>query len=275
MMVCASFTRVMTSDFRSDFKRRQQQRVFKNVLRHFVLESQDEFKRWRKIDWLSLSNEYEAQREASMTEVERENWRKACTTLSKDYVKSVLSPLPSPIEAILVDSKRILIKRDDLLRLERSNVNGNKARKVLALSEMLTDEEFPEAVVSYGGPQSNAMLAIAAVVASKNEKMDINDGSRKRFIYYTKKLPRYLRKQPNGNLLRAQSLGMELIELPNDRYQELFGGSNGGPVVPPVDLEPPEQDSIWIPQGGAFQAAIPGAKRLAKEICLFWVRNPT
>jgi 1-aminocyclopropane-1-carboxylate deaminase/D-cysteine desulfhydrase-like pyridoxal-dependent ACC family enzyme len=38
---------------------------------------------------------------------------------------------------------------------------GNKARKLWALSR-LPPGEFPTQVVSYGGPQSNSMLALAA-----------------------------------------------------------------------------------------------------------------
>lgn len=267
MIVSAGFSKGISSIRRcvgSEFNKEQ------SALKHFSADSRGDFRVWRKIDWISLAEKYEVQREKSTSVIDKEVWRKACTTLSKDYLQSVLSPFPSPIEAILLDQKRILIKRDDLLRLKRSNASGNKARKMLVLSEMIKDEDFPEALVSYGGPQSNAMLALAAIVASKNESTKHNS-KKKRFIYYTKKLPRYLRKQPNGNLLRAQSLGMEIIELPNNQYQQLFGGPNGGSIMPPAELEPPSTDSIWIPQGGAFQAAAPGTKRLAKEISLFWV----
>lgn len=188
--------------------------------------------------------------------------------------KAVASPYPSPMEAILVHNRRILIKHDDLLRLPGSNASGNKARKMLALSLISTDE-FPDAVVSFGGPQSNAMVSIAAIVAAKNVDIDPSSDERKRFIYYTKKLPRYLRKQPNGNLLRAKSLGMELIEMSHDEYRNIFGGPSGGSSQPPAELDPPiltnGGKSLWVPQGGAFEAAALGIRSLAQEIAMFWV----
>lgn len=69
----------------------------------------------------------------------------------------------------------------------------------------------------------------------------------KRFVYYTKKLPRFLRKQPSGNLFRAKSLGMEVVELSQEEYVNLFGGDFGGSPTPPPGLAPPlESDSIWV-----------------------------
>jgi hypothetical protein len=177
--------------------------------------------------------------------------------------QAVFSPeSPSPVQLVLVRDRLVYIKRDDLLHLRHSNVSGNKARKMFALNE-LSVEEFPDVIVSYGGPQSNAMLSLAAIVNAKDrqalekisgssnqfeesqdnvvigdrwmgledstetdqyrdserdpddDSMDLSNSKEstsrlKRFIYYTKKLPRYLRNQPNGNLLRALSLGMEL-----------------------------------------------------------------
>ena len=110
---------------------------------------------------------------------------------------------------------------------------------MLYFHEIPSEEEpvFPSVVVSYGGPQSNAMLALAATVHWK----------KKRFVYYTKKLPRWLRKTPSGNFLRALSLGMELREVEYGEYSDLFGGVDGGSSVPPSGLEPPIfGDSLWV-----------------------------
>lgn len=175
---------------------------------------------------------------------------------------------PSPVETILVKGRRVYLKRDDLLRLERSGVIGNKARKLYALNA-IPPSNFPACVVSYGGPQSNAMLALAAVVHSKNGagfaathirdddgianpvKMPSPETSfdpgRKRFIYYTKTLPRFLRQQPSGNLFRAKSLGMELVELKPKDYHDLFRTESGGRPKPPAGLTPPVVgDSLWV-----------------------------
>lgn len=64
------------------------------------------------------------------------------------------------------------------------------------------------------------MLALAAVVQFQNMRLGLgnDDSMRKRFVYYTKKLPRFLRNQPSGNLFRAMSLGTEIMELSPQEY---------------------------------------------------------
>ncbi|CAJ1934476.1 unnamed protein product [Cylindrotheca closterium] len=226
---------------------------------------------------------------------------------------SIRETKPSPVEEKLIAGRRVYIKRDDLLRLHGSQISGNKARKLLAMNEVPYNE-FPSCLVSYGGPQSNSMLALAALVNYKNrqasvenhkqntqnenddsnstssagssnekgngdkedtvEKCDTSDQMLKRFVYYTKKLPRFLRTQPSGNLFRAKSLGMEIIELSQDEYASFFGGDYGGSPTAPVRLVPPIQgDSLWVPQGGAFGMASVGARVLAKELVDFWTKE--
>ena len=191
--------------------------------------------------------------------------------MEKVDLRPITSPYkPSPVEVVTVRGKEVYVKRDDLLRLENSNVSGNKARKMFALNQ-IPAEAFPKHVVSYGGSQSNAMLALAAVVQSKNmdamgldrdpendgEEGDMQDDTEesqqrqglpeKRFIYYSKKLPRFLRKNPSGNYFRAKTLGMEMIELSNDEYNTLFGGDSGGKPDAPVGLETPvDGESVWV-----------------------------
>lgn len=64
------------------------------------------------------------------------------------------------------------------------------------------------------------MLALAAVVSFQNEQLGFGSGDpkQKRFVYYTRKLPRFLRSQPTGNLYRAMSLGTEIRELSRYEY---------------------------------------------------------
>ena len=250
-------------------------------------------------------------------------------------------PKPSPIERLLIRDRIVYMKRDDCLHLPGSNISGNKARKFLSLNNLPADE-FPDAIVSYGGPQSNAMVALAAIVSSKNaeltvgesnyssssnssngEQIDLQNGMvgdlfweldvlddeiqlrrkdeddggytklsstnnsqasstsstttestdvpKKRFIYYTKPIPRYLRKNPSGNLLRALALGCEIRTLPHDEYARLFGGLHGGSSLAPADLDPPiAGKSLWVPQGGACSIAKPGGDVLATEIIDYW-----
>lgn len=252
-----------------------------------------------------------------------------------DNETHVKYPKPSPIERLLIRDRIVYMKRDDCLHLPGSNISGNKARKFLSLNNLPADE-FPETIVSYGGPQSNAMVALAAIVSSKNaeltvgesnsnsnngEQIDLQNGMvgdlfweldvlddeiqlrrkdeaeggytklpltnnsqaststttestdvpKKRFIYYTKPIPRYLRKNPSGNLLRALALGCEIRTLPHDEYTRLFGGLHGGSSLAPADLDPPlEGKSLWVPQGGACSIAKPGSDVLATEIIDYW-----
>ena len=240
-------------------------------------------------------------------------------------------PSTSPVECLLIRDRLVYIKRDDVLHLPSSNISGNKARKFLSLNN-IPAIDFPNVVVSYGGPQSNAMVALAAIVSSKNAELtgekvqnetitnidemngesdlfwqlnvsekDLNDEEedttvnerpsfssdelefidqeidttkpKKRFIYYTKTLPRYLRKYPNGNFLRAMTLGMEIRTVSHEEYNVLFGGLHGGSVMAPADLDPPEPGSLWLPQGGACSIAQPGSNVQAKEIIDYWANN--
>mmetsp|Transcript_20040 Transcript_20040/g.49867 ORF Transcript_20040/g.49867 Transcript_20040/m.49867 type:complete len:561 (-) Transcript_20040:103-1785(-) len=183
---------------------------------------------------------------------------------------------PSPVEIKEIRNKRVYVKQDDQLRLSGSGISGNKARKMWTLNE-IPAHQFPSCLVSYGGPQSNSMLALAAVANFKNRELLLNNNESidenmtnssslpVRFVYYTKKLPRFLRKQPNGNFFRALSLGMELVEISHEEYARLFEHPDGKP-----GLEPPCANSLWVPQGGAFPPAREGAEKLAQEIVDYW-----
>jgi 1-aminocyclopropane-1-carboxylate deaminase/D-cysteine desulfhydrase-like pyridoxal-dependent ACC family enzyme len=97
------------------------------------------------------------------------------------------------------------IKRDDEKNItgdkNQNIISGNKTRKLLELSKK---KPFPKVVVSYGGAQSNSMLAIAKVVANSDHG---------KFLYLTKALPKFLKNTPNGNLKVAISLGMQVIHI--------------------------------------------------------------
>jgi 1-aminocyclopropane-1-carboxylate deaminase len=196
------------------------------------------------------------------------DWNKEAVGVLSDESKWTQ---PSSVDVTVIQDRLVYVKRDDHLRLQGSQIAGNKARKMLALNNL---KDFPLCVVSYGGPQSNAMVALAAVVNFQNIKQGIDDHHdphRCRFIYYTKKLPKFLRNQPTGNLFRAKMLGIEMIELPPEEYRTLFGGKWGANTHAPQGLTPPVPgDSLWIPQGGSSGMAHAGTRLLAQEICEFW-----
>jgi hypothetical protein len=218
---------------------------------------------------------------------------------SQKQQQQTSSPSPSPVEVLTIRGRTIHIKQENLLRLSGSGISGNKARKMWTLNEVSVSD-FPKCLVSYGGPQSNSMLALAAITNYKNRKLAEeekegttimnNNGSKNnndndhdnnistsapiRFVYYTKKLPRFLKNQPNGNLFRALSLGMELKELSREEYSNLFehrsedndGGGGREGKRPPMGLTAPAPDSLYVPQGGAFSSALVGVNRLSEEI---------
>ncbi len=218
-------------------------------------------------------------------------------SLTEPTSKNKRQTPPSPVETKTIRNRSVHVKHDDQLRLVGSGISGNKARKMWTLNE-IPSHKFPSCLVSYGGPQSNSMLALAAVANYKNrellgdamnennnndddddddENSDNNDTSKQtstplpvRFVYYTKTLPRFLRKQPNGNFFRALSLGMELVEVSQEDYANMFehGVDMELDGMPP--MEAPCENALWVPQGGAFPPARQGAQRLAQEIVDYW-----
>jgi hypothetical protein len=114
---------------------------------------------------------------------------------------------------------------------------GNKRWK---LQHWINQDDFPAGsfLVSYGGYQSNAMLALAQLARMK----------RIGFVYYTKSLPPSPTTTlettsaaaeagalfPNSNLAHALALGMQIKSLPEVDYGLLFGdGHHDAATVPP------------------------------------------
>ena len=77
----------------------------------------------------------------------------------------------------------------DYARCTLPGVCGNKARKLRDLCAM---DELPP-LVSHGGSQSNAMLALASLAAQRDVP----------FTYHMKPIPRWLQEKPTGNLAAA------------------------------------------------------------------------
>jgi len=147
----------------------------------------------------------------------------------------------SPLSKIILDKREFLVKRDDLID---PYLAGNKYRKLYTL--LNTSSEKYSTIISYGGTQSNAMLAIAAMCKQKNWK----------FIYYTKPLGMRQKKQMNGNYANALSLGMQHEEITEELYRDFIASLS-------VTLE---EKTFLIDQGGAVQAAKEGLEVLADEI---------
>ncbi len=147
----------------------------------------------------------------------------------------------SPISKIILEGREFFVKRDDLID---PCLAGNKYRKLYTL--LNTPNNTYNTIISYGGTQSNAMLALAAMCRKKKWK----------FIYYTKKLSATQKNEHEGNYAHALKLGMQHVEIENDYYKEFIAS---------LRLHVNEK-TVLVDQGGAVQEAKKGLEVLAQEI---------
>jgi len=147
----------------------------------------------------------------------------------------------TPLHPLKVDGRSFLVKRDDLID---PYLAGNKYRKLYTLLQ--TPSNRYHTIISYGGTQSNAMLALAAVAKQKGW----------RFLYYTKPLSKQQRQQTFGNFATALSLGMEHKEIAHELYKDYIATLR-------LDLDP---QTVVVDQGGATPFAAEGLELLAQEI---------
>ena len=147
----------------------------------------------------------------------------------------------SLISKISLENREFLVKRDDLID---PYLAGNKYRKLYTLVQ--TPKENLKKIISYGGTQSNAMLAIAALCHKKEWQ----------FVYYTKSVSQTQKEQKKGNYYNALALGMEHIELDEILYRDFIASLS-------ITLD---KDSFIVDQGGAVKEAKIGLEVLANEI---------
>jgi len=147
----------------------------------------------------------------------------------------------SPISKISLDGREFLVKRDDLAD---KYLSGNKFRKLHTL--LHTDKTTYKRIISYGGTQSNAMLAIAAMCAKKGWQ----------FLYYTKPIGHRQKENNCGNFYLAKKLGMQHLEIDENLYRSFIASLH-------IDKE---NQTYVIQQGGADRSARDGLMELAKEI---------
>jgi len=147
----------------------------------------------------------------------------------------------SPISEIILEGRAFLVKRDDLID---PYLAGNKYRKLYTLLQ--TDSAVYDTIVSYGGTQSNAMLAIAAMSAKKGWN----------FHYYTKPLSQTQRTYLSGNFANSLALGMKHYEIEEELYRDYIASLR-------LELD---TRTFVVDQGGAVAAAKEGLEVLAAEI---------
>ena len=147
----------------------------------------------------------------------------------------------SPISRIVLGGRDFFVKRDDLID---PYLAGNKYRKLYTL--LKTPSKKLHTIISYGGTQSNAMLAIAKMCKDKGWE----------FIYYTKEVSLTQKEQKGGNYYNSLNLGMQHKEIPNELYKDFIASLR-------VNVA---DKSFIIDQGGAIEEAYDGLKVLAQEI---------
>lgn len=147
----------------------------------------------------------------------------------------------SPISKITLDGRVFYVKRDDLID---PFLAGNKYRKLYTLLQ--TPSNQFNKIISYGGTQSNAMLAIAAMCKKKGWE----------FTYYTKPLSDTLKNENCGNFYHAKNLGMIHVEITQQFYKDFIASLR-------FNLD---EKTFVIDQGGAVEEAKLGLEVLADEI---------
>jgi 1-aminocyclopropane-1-carboxylate deaminase/D-cysteine desulfhydrase-like pyridoxal-dependent ACC family enzyme len=147
----------------------------------------------------------------------------------------------STISKINLEGREFLVKRDDLID---PFLAGNKYRKLHSL--LNTPSHKYNKIISYGGTQSNAMLAIAAMCKLKGWE----------FIYYSKPVSKRQKEQDSGNYYYALELGMKHIEIEHENYKDFIASIR-------FNLD---EKIFIVDQGGAVLEAKSGLEVLASEI---------
>jgi len=148
---------------------------------------------------------------------------------------------PSPISKVTLEGREFLLKRDDLID---PYLAGNKYRKLYTL--LNTPSTTYQKIISYGGTQSNAMLAIAALCKQKGWQ----------FEYFTKPISNTQKNQEFGNFYIAKTLGMSHREIDSYLYRDYIAS---------LTINADEKTFI-LDQGGADRSAKEGLAVLAQEI---------
>ena len=147
----------------------------------------------------------------------------------------------SPISKFILEGREFFVKHDELID---PYLSGNKFRKLYTLIQ--TPKEKIHKIISYGGTQSNAMLAIAALCKEKSWE----------FVYYSKTISPLVKAQRHGNYFEALELGMQSIEIEDELYRDYIAGLS-------LNVE---EGTFFLDQGGANPAAQKGIEVLVQEI---------
>lgn len=159
--------------------------------------------------------------------------------------KEPLALIPTPIETILFQSKKFLIKRDDLTGCETS---GNKIRKLEYLIFEALKEKV-DLVITCGGSQSNHARAttIAACKAGLNTKL---------FLWGSES------SIPDGNHFMNLMYGADITYLTKRDYDNV----NEIMQMEQKALRKKKKTSYIIPEGGSTTKGIFGYINFVNEL---------
>ncbi|KEI35882.1 1-aminocyclopropane-1-carboxylate deaminase [Allofrancisella frigidaquae] len=158
--------------------------------------------------------------------------------------------MPSLFQEVTFNDKHFIIMRDDL---SHPIFSGNKARKLAYILKNPQKYSHVKSIVSFGGNQSNFMLALSQLAKLNNWQ----------FHYWIKPLPKFLKQNQNGNLKLALNNGMQLFET----QQHSLNLEN-------IKLEYTNpKDICFFDQGGRNPNAEIGIAECANEIAKYCKEN--
>ncbi|OQS03904.1 hypothetical protein THRCLA_03813 [Thraustotheca clavata] len=155
--------------------------------------------------------------------------------------------MPTRLDKVVFRGLEVFVKRDDMFYL-----SGNKFRKLYWLVAKEPSFFSNNHLLSYGGIQSNAMLAIAQLANMKKVP----------FKYFTKQID--IKDNPKAfktNYMLAKELGMHHVPLKDQEYNSLVETQDFHHVLPKGMTK-----WVGIPQGGATTDAEAGIQQLSQEI---------
>ncbi|APC96915.1 1-aminocyclopropane-1-carboxylate deaminase [Francisella frigiditurris] len=154
-------------------------------------------------------------------------------------------------QKITFDNKPFIIMRDDL---SHPILSGNKARKLGYILKNPNHFSHIKTIVSFGGNQSNFMLALSQLAKLKKWE----------FHYWIKPLPKLLKQQKLGNIKSALNNGMQLFET----QEELSLHS-----IKHLYKDSAYNSLYFFDQGGRQKEAEEGIKDCANEIFKYCQNN--
>ncbi|QIV95985.1 1-aminocyclopropane-1-carboxylate deaminase/D-cysteine desulfhydrase-like pyridoxal-dependent ACC family enzyme [Allofrancisella inopinata] len=158
--------------------------------------------------------------------------------------------MSSLFQKIIFDNKRFIIMRDDL---NHPVFSGNKARKLAYILKNPEKYSHVKSIVSFGGNQSNFMLALSQLAKLNNWQ----------FHYWVKPLPKFLKQHQNGNLKLALNNGMQLFETKHPLNLESIK----------LEYTNYSKDIYFFDQGGRNPNAEIGIAECANEIVKYCKEN--